>query len=314
MKPYTLDFRLKMIQVYEKEKLSYRQLAQRFDVALSFIIKLLKQYRETGDVSPRTPPGRTPKVTAEHEQFVFDLVKKDPCVTLVEIQTALEMHFDLRLSTSTISRILQRLKLTRKKKSRYPTRKASEEVQTQRLEFREQVSELDPEQLIFIDESGVNLGMNLPYGRCESGQRLYAPQNPRGQNVSICAGIGLRGVVGSAVILGAYDGLSFEAFIATQIVPHLQPGDYVLMDNCSIHKGAEIEKLIEAAGGHLLYLPPYSPDFSPIENCWSKFKHVLRKVGAKTYKDLSKAISAAWDTISLNNIKSWFAHCCYCTS
>jgi transposase len=86
------------------------------------------------------------------------------------------------------------------------------------------------------------------------------------------------------------------------------------MDNASIHKTDEIEQLIAKAGAKLIYLPPYSPDFSPIENCWSKIKSLLRSIGARNYPDLAKAIKEAFDQISLKDIQGWFTHCCYCTS
>ena len=86
------------------------------------------------------------------------------------------------------------------------------------------------------------------------------------------------------------------------------------MDNCSIHKGEEIEALIASAGAKLIYLPPYSPDFSPIENCWSKIKSLLRSIGARNYPDLAKAIEEAFNKVSLDDIRPWFTHCCYCTS
>lgn len=85
------------------------------------------------------------------------------------------------------------------------------------------------------------------------------------------------------------------------------------MDNYSIHKGETIRSLIEAAGATLIYLPTYSPDFNPIENCWSKLKNILRSLGARTYPDLAKAIEFTFNQISLNDIRSWFTHCCYCT-
>ncbi len=84
-------------------------------------------------------------------------------------------------------------------------------------------------------------------------------------------------------------------------------------DGCSIQKGKEIENLIEMAGAKLIYLPPYSPDFSSIENCWSKIKSILRSIGARNYPDLAP-IESAFNKVSLNDIRNWFTHCCYCTS
>lgn len=168
--------------------------------------------------------------------------------------------------------------------------------------------------LVFIDECGVNLGLTRLFAWAPKGSRAYGKQPKRGQNVSVVGGLSLAGLVSSASILGACDGLTFEAYVATRLVPNLWPGACVVMDNCSIHKGEEVRSLIEAAGARLIYLPPYSPDFSPIENFWSKFKNTLRNLGARSYQALSKAIETAFAGISKDDIQSWFTHCCYCTS
>lgn len=151
--------------------------------------------------------------------------------------------------------------------------------------------------------------------RSPKGQRAHGkrPQK-RGKNVSIISALGLQGIVAQVSLLGAIDGLTFEAFIARKLVPHLWPGACVILDNCSIHLGEAIEALIIQAGAKLVYLPPYSPDFSPIENCFSKIKSILRALEARTYPDLTKAIEEAFSQVSLDDIKGWFTHCCYCTS
>jgi len=164
-----------------------------------------------------------------------------------------------------------------------------------------------------MDESGVNLGLIRLFAWALQGQRAYGQQPKRGQNVSIVAGLSLAGVVAVAVLLGACDGLTFEAFVATRLVPNLWPGACVVMDNCSIHKEEEIRRLIEAVGARLVYLPPYSPDFSPIENFWSKVKTILKSLGARSYQALSDAIATAFGKASETDIKNWFAHCCYCS-
>ena len=89
-------------------------------------------------------------------------------------------------------------------------------------------------------------------------------------------------------------------------------GACVVMDNFSSHKVAGIQEAIEAAGAHLVYLSPYSPDFSPIENCWSKMKEFLRSIAARTYEDLDKAITEAFETVNFRDILGWFKHCGYC--
>lgn len=86
------------------------------------------------------------------------------------------------------------------------------------------------------------------------------------------------------------------------------------MDNYSIHKGKEVEKFIEAVESRVIYLPPYSPDFSPIENFWSRVKSTLRSLGARTYQALESAIANAFSQVSEPDIRNWFTHCCYSTS
>lgn len=153
------------------------------------------------------------------------------------------------------------------------------------------------------------------FARAPKGQRAHAPRpQKRYKNVSLIGALSLKGVITQISLIGATDGLTFEAFISQKLVPKLWKGACVVMDNCSIHKGKEIEDLIEAAGAKLLYLPPYSPDFSPIENCWSKIKSILRSIGARNYPDLARAIEEAFNKVSLNDIRNWFTHCCYCTS
>jgi transposase len=169
--------------------------------------------------------------------------------------------------------------------------------------------------LLFIDESGVNLSMVRLLARSPKGQRAYStrPQK-RGKNVSLISAIGLKGLMAQVSLLGATDGLTFEAFVARKLVPKLWAGACVIMDNCSIHKGKEIEAMILSAGARLIYLPPYSPDFSPIENCWSKIKSLLRSMAARSYPDLATAIEDAFAQVSVEDLRGWFTHCCYCTS
>jgi transposase len=182
-------------------------------------------------------------------------------------------------------------------------------------EFWQLVQKILAKDLIFIDESGVNLALTRLFARAPKGERAHGkrPQK-RGKNVSLIGAISLGGLVTHISLIGATDGLTFEAFVAQKLVPKLWPGACVVMDNCSIHKGKEIEALIKQAGAKLIYLPPYSPEFSPIENCWSKIKSLLRSIGARNYPDLAQAIEDTFNKISLLDIRNWFTHCCYCTS
>lgn len=188
-------------------------------------------------------------------------------------------------------------------------------MQKERARYWQLIQGILAKDMIFIDESGINLAMTRLFARAPKGERAHGKRpSKRGKNVSLISAISLTGVITQIALLGSIDGLTFEAFIAQKLVPKLWKGACVIMDNCSIHLGPEIEAWIKEAGAHLIYLPPYSPDFSPIENCWSKIKSILRSIGARTYPDLAKAIEEAFDKVSLDDLRGWFTHCCYCTS
>jgi transposase len=166
--------------------------------------------------------------------------------------------------------------------------------------------------MIFLDESGVNLSMIRRLARALEGERAYGERpSRRGKNVSVISAVSLKKVIAQWSALGAVDGITFEAFIACKLVPQLWEGAIVIMDNCSIHKAPEIEALLKGAGATLIYLPPYSPDFSPIENAWSKLKSILRSIGARTYPDLLQALEDAFTKITEEDLLGWFTHCCY---
>lgn len=201
------------------------------------------------------------------------------------------------------------------KKTLYAAEKESKRVQLKRFEYWQEVNQVLTKDLIFIDESGVNLAMTRLYARAIKGKRARGkkPLN-RGKNVSLLTALSLEKVVASSNIYGAVNGITFEAFIATKLVPNLWKNACVVMDNAKIHLGDNIRELIEEAGAKVIYLSPYSPEFSPIENFWSKIKSSLRKAKSRTYKDLINAITDSMSKVTKNNIRNWFCHCCYCAS
>ncbi|MBE9041497.1 IS630 family transposase [Oscillatoriales cyanobacterium LEGE 11467] len=169
--------------------------------------------------------------------------------------------------------------------------------------------------MVFLDEAGVNLSFLRKCARAKPGKRAYAERPHRkGRNVSLIGAISLTGLLTQWSALDSVDALTFDAFIAQKLRPKLWKGAVVVMDNCSIHKSAQIEALVAAVGARIIYLPTYSPDFSPIENCWSKIKSILRRIGARTYTDLRHALDKAFAQVTKENLFGWFSHCCYCTS
>ena len=171
---------------------------------------------------------------------------------------------------------------------------------------------VDPATLVFVDESGTNLAMTPRYGRALRGERVVGsvPRN-HGPNTTLLAALSLDGITAAMTLEGAADRAAFEVFVAQVLVPTLIPGQFVIWDNLSVHKSAEAAQLIAARGCRVLFLPPYSPDFAPIEQAFSKLKIALRRTGARTREALEQAITAGLATITAADAQAWFAHCGY---
>ena len=154
--------------------------------------------------------------------------------------------------------------------------------------------------------------MTRRYGRARYGKRAHdsVPKN-FGRNVTILGALSCTGLDAVMSVEGATDTAVFRAYVEQVLVPTLVAGDIVVMDNLSAHKVSGIREAIEAAGATLLYLPPYSPDYSPIENCWSKLKASLRKAKARTREALDDALKHAIESITDTDAKGWFKHCGY---
>ena len=165
---------------------------------------------------------------------------------------------------------------------------------------------------LFIDEMGSNLGLTRLYGRAAPGQRVHeSVPGDRGGNLSTIGALGLEGIRTGLSVPGPIDGETMLVFVEELLGPTLKRGDIVLMDNTPIHKLDEIEDAIEAAGAWVLFLPPYSPDLNPMENCWSKVKALLRSLKPRTVEELLDALVDAFASITLHDILSWFRHCGY---
>ena len=174
--------------------------------------------------------------------------------------------------------------------------------------------ELEATRLVFIDESGAKTNMTRTRGRSQRGQRLksFAPLGHWHATTMISA-IDLCGVRASMVLDGATDSEAFCAYIEQVLVPTLRGGEIVIMDNLQPHKHARVRQAIEAAGATLVYLPPYSPDFNPIEPMWSKVKQSLRSAAARTFETLLEAIKAALHSVSSADCAGFFRGCGYAT-
>jgi transposase len=173
-------------------------------------------------------------------------------------------------------------------------------------------AQLDPKLFVFVDEMGANTSLHSLYAWSRRGERAHCavPRN-RGKNTTLLSSMSVKGMGPSLAVEGATTAAVFEAYVEKMLVPTLRPGQIVVMDNLSAHKGARVRELIEERGVKLLYLPPYSPDLNPIEEAFSKMKGLLRKAEARSREALIEAMGRALDAITSQDAKGFFGHCGY---
>jgi transposase len=190
--------------------------------------------------------------------------------------------------------------------------RACEQDEAERTAWWAETTQLDPARFVFVDESGTNLSLTPRYGRAPRGERVVGvvPRN-HGPNVTLFAAMGAGGISAAMTMTGPADGESWPLFVRQILVPSLRPGQIVLWDNLGVHKNQQLRQLIAAAGCEVRFLPPYSPDFSPIEQAFGKLKTVLRQAGARTRPALEDAIAAGLATITAHDAQAWFRHCGY---
>lgn len=179
-----------------------------------------------------------------------------------------------------------------------------------RAAWRAEVSEkLEASRFVFVDEMGSNTSLSPIYGWSKVGERLRA-QAPRnwGKNVTLLSSMTHRGMGPSIAMEGATTRAAFEAYVEQALAPSLSPGQVVVMDNLSAHKGGRVRELVEDAGCEVLYLPPYSPDMNPIEEAFGKVKGILRKARARTRETLIEAMGPALASVSPSDARGFFEH------
>jgi transposase len=166
--------------------------------------------------------------------------------------------------------------------------------------------------LVFIDESGVTRSMTRRYGRAPKGQRVHGavPLGPWEVTTMIGA-LALDGVRACFTVEATTDAGIFPTFVEQALPPTLRPGDVVIWDNLPAHKCPGLKAILESAAARLLPLPPYSPDFNPIEQCWSKVKEFLRSAQARSAEALEQAIAQAFANVTASDARGWFQHCGY---
>lgn len=187
---------------------------------------------------------------------------------------------------------------------------ASERDEFLRAAWRSLVArEIYAEQLVFVDEMGSNISLAPLYAWSRRGERAFGsvPRN-WGKNLTLLASMSLEGMGPSLAVEGSTTTVVFEAYLEQVLVPSLRAGQVVVMDNLTAHRSSRVRELIESRGCELIYLPPYSPDFNPIEEAFAKLKALLRKAGARSREVLIEAMGWALEALTPRDARNFFEH------
>ena len=307
MRPYSIDVRQRVLAAVEAGAHSLRELAELFSLHLSTIVRLLQRFRSTGSVQPKPHGGGArPKLDAEATARLLALVRQQPDATLAELRDRLGVDCNI----VTIFRTLKRKGITRKKKTRFADERDSPGVQEHRRVFCEEMAAVDPDHMVFIDETGATTAMSRTYGRAPAGQRVQATVPGGWKNVTLISGMRNSGVVAPLALPGATDRLVFETYVEKALVPELRAGDVVVWDHLASHNSASAIAAIEAVGARVVPLPAYSPDLTPIEEMFSKIKEGLRSIAARSIEGVIGAMGQALNQITQHDILGWFHDRC----
>jgi transposase len=302
MKPLSNDLRQRILDAVDRREGSRRQLAARFSVNVSTITRLLQLRRDTGAFQPRPHAGGTePTLDQEGLERLRRLVEETPDATLEQHRQGLGISGSIMI----VWRGLEKLGITRTKKTLHASEQGRPEVQEERRSFRQEVEPIEPKRLVFVDETGVTTAMTPAYGRAPKGGRVEASAPASWESVTVIAAMGLNGIRAPLAFPGGTDAVTFQTYVEQVLVPALREGDVVIFDNLAAHLRPEVTEAIERAGARVLPLPPYSPDFNPIEEMFSKFKECLRRLGARAKDHLYDAIGEALREVTIQDIMGW---------
>jgi transposase len=303
MRPYSQDLRQRILDTVARGEGSLRQIAQRFLVNVSTIVRLLSQHRQAGSAEPKPHGGgRRPALGPDDFGRLRELIREQPDATLDELRDRL----GIGCSRMAISRALKKVGITRKKKVLHASERDTPKGRRQRKAFREQVAGIDPGHLVFVDETGTNTAMTRTYGRAPEGERVLGAVPSPWTTLTLICGLRLSGVSAPLVFQGATDTATFETYVEQALAPQLHPGDVVIWDNLKPHKAKSVAQMIERAGAKVIPLPPSSPDYSPIEEMFSKVKGALKSAAARTTDAVTTAIGCVLTDVTSQDLVGWF--------
>ena len=306
---YSNDLRWRMIWQKEVLGLETCQVAANLGVDYSTVWRIVKLFRETGDVQKKKQPGAVKALTSVAELITISEVLEHPGIMLHEFQAKLLELTGIDVCLSTICRFLQRSGFSRQKLKIV----AIQREDFLRAQFTSDVSVYEPEMLIFLDETGSDKRNTIrKHGYSLKGKPLVSHElMVRGERISAIAFMSMNGMLDCKTVRHSVNGDTFYEFIQATLLPHLMtfngtnPHSVVIMDNCSIHHINDVVQMINQIGALVHFLPPYSPDYNPIEAAFSKVKTNLKTLDNDLFHNPEEQVLAAFSTITVNDYQQW---------
>jgi transposase len=309
-RPYSLDLRERVVAAVEKGGISRRRAAAQFGVGISTVIAWVRRSRETGSVAPGKMGGHKPKAIAgEHRAWLLQRTQEKD-FTLRGLVTEFAER-GLKVDYRSVWNFVHAEKLSFKK-SVVASERDRPDIARRRAQWTKYQGRIEPERLVFIDETWTKTNMAPLRGWAPRGMRLTA-KVPHGhwKTTTFLAALRHDRIEAPWVLDGPIDGDSFRTYVEKVLVPSLKPGDIVILDNLGSHKGKVVRQLIRSAGAKLIFLPKYSPDLNPIEQVFAKLKHLMRKAAARTLEAVCAAIGQLLQAFSPQECANYFQNAGY---
>ena len=311
-RPLSNDLRERVVGRHETGE-SIRSVAAAFGIAASTVSKWTQRHRRTGSVAPDKFGGYRRALLEPHRSWIHARYEEKPELTLEGLRAELAAR-GIRVSHGAVRKFMHDEGLSFKK-SAFARERDRPDVARRRVRWKARQASVDPQRLVFIDETWAKTNMAPLRGWGRRGERLIgkAPHG-RWRTLTFIAALRVDRIDAPCVFNGPINGEKFRAYVAHFLIPTLKPGDIVVLDNLGSHKGRAVRQAIRAVGARRLFLPPYSPDLNPIEQAFAKLKHWLRDAQARTIAETHTAIGKVLERFKPHECAAFFANAGYASN
>lgn len=319
--PYSPDIRWRVVWQRLSMGYTFEKIGICLQVAPSTAHRIFTRFQNTGEVAPLQPSSQEGlrKLDDHHELFIIGMIHENPCLYLSEICQAIKDATGVIVSGSTVCRILRKNGFTRKKAQQIAKQRCVE----YRAMFMAQVLQFPRESFVWVDETGSDARSHIRrFGYSLLGlPPVYTRRLTHGKRISAIAAICSKGLLAVELTTESVNAECFFDFLRGTLIPNMKPFDgsnsnsILIVDNCSIHHVGQVKKLLDDAGILLIYLPPYSPDYNPIEESFSFVKYYLKNhdeiLQTVPGKEAISIVQAAFDSITEKDCNAWITDCGY---